>query len=224
MERTKKSPRSRNSRPAGERILLAYREHLMEEGRPPVSVYKFAIDHGISEQDFYREYGSFETLDKKLWQELIEQTIARLKHDETYPEFSCREKVLAFYFTLTEELKARRSLYRYYLDLPPRLQLVPGFLQGFKPVFDTFVSGILEEGMLTGEIAQRPVLDKQYPHLFGMHLLFILHFWKDDGSPGLEHTDAAIEKSVNLAFDLIAKGTVDSLIDFGKFLYQTKKA
>ena len=47
-------------------------------------------------------------------------------------------------------------------------------------------------------------------------------FWKEDNSPGFEKTDAAIEKSVNLAFDLIGKGAVDSAIDFAKFMYQNK--
>ena len=51
---------------------------------------------------------------------------------------------------------------------------------------------------------------------------FLLLFWKDDESPGFEKTDAAVEKSVNLAFDLIGKGAVDSFIDFAKFLYQSK--
>jgi hypothetical protein len=73
-----------------------------------------------------------------------------------------------------------------------------------------------------GEVATRPVLDKRYPHLFWLHLGFILLFWKQDSSAGFENTDAAIEKSVNLAFDLIGKGAVDSAIDFAKFLYQNK--
>jgi hypothetical protein len=38
-----------------------------------------------------------------------------------------------------------------------------------------------------------------------------------------EKTDAAIEKSVNLAFDLIGKGILDNALDFGKFLYQNSK-
>jgi hypothetical protein len=56
-----------------------------------------------------------------------------------------------------------------------------------------------------------------------MHLGFLLLFWRDDESAGFEKTDAAIEKSVNLAFDLIGKGAVDSAFDFAKFLYQAKK-
>jgi hypothetical protein len=55
-----------------------------------------------------------------------------------------------------------------------------------------------------------------------MQLAFLLMFWRDDNSPAFEQTDAAIEKSVNLAFDLIGKGAIDSMLDFAKFLYQSK--
>ena len=51
---------------------------------------------------------------------------------------------------------------------------------------------------------------------------FLLLFWRDDDSAGFEKTDAFVEKSVNLAFDLIGKGALDSAIDFAKFLYQSK--
>ena len=35
-----------------------------------------------------------------------------------------------------------------------------------------------------------------------------------------EKTDEAVEKVVNLSFDLIGKGAVDSMLDFAKFMYQ----
>jgi hypothetical protein len=82
---------------------------------------------------------------------------------------------------------------------------------------------VLNDGKTKGEVAERPYLDKRYPQLFWVHLALLLMFWKGDDSAGFEKTDAFIEKSVNLAFDLIGKGAVDSAIDFGKFLYQTSK-
>jgi hypothetical protein len=103
-----------------------------------------------------------------------------------------------------------------------KLEIIPGFIKDFKSSFDTFMTGVLAEGKANGEVAARPYLDKGYPHLFWLHLAFIIQFWKDDTSQGFEKTDAVIEKSVNLAFDLIGKGAVDSALDFAKFMYQTK--
>jgi ubiquinone biosynthesis protein COQ9 len=49
-----------------------------------------------------------------------------------------------------------------------------------------------------------------------------LKFWIDDTSNAFEKTDAAIEKSVNLAMDLMGKSPLDAALDFGKFLFQNK--
>jgi len=103
------------------------------------------------------------------------------------------------------------------------MEITPGYLKGFKESFEKFFENILNQGKSKGEVATRPYLDKRYPQLFWLHLGFILIFWKEDDSAGFEKTDAAIEKSVNLAFDLIGKGAVDAAIDFGKFLYQNKR-
>ncbi len=136
--------------------------------------------------------------------------------------FSAREKILAFYFTLLEELKSNRSYVLFQLEHSRKFELVPEYIKGFKAEFETFFDSVLNEGKGKGEVANRPILDKRYPQLFWLHLGFILLFWKQDSSAGFEKTDAAIEKSVNLAFDLIGKGAVDSAIDFAKFLYQNK--
>jgi hypothetical protein len=81
---------------------------------------------------------------------------------------------------------------------------------------------VLNTGKASGEVARRPYLDSRYPEMFWLHMAFLLVFWKDDNSAAFEQTDAAIEKTVNLAFDLIGKGAVDSVIDLAKFLYQAK--
>ena len=55
-----------------------------------------------------------------------------------------------------------------------------------------------------------------------MQVGFVFRYWVEDRSPRFEKTDAAIEKSVNLAFDLMGKSALDSFLDFAKFLYQHK--
>jgi hypothetical protein len=44
----------------------------------------------------------------------------------------------------------------------------------------------------------------------------------EDSSPSFEKTDIYIEKSVKVTFELIAITPIDSLIDFGKFLFKEK--
>jgi len=223
METAKKTSRKTAAKPSHNKITSAYIEHVLTSGKQPASVYKFSQDLGIKEEDFYDFFGSFEGIEQFVWNQFAERTIQRLKADEAFTAFTTREKVLAFYYTLLEELKSNRSFVLFQLGEIRKFEgLTPGYLKTFKSTFETFIESLLSEGKGSGEVANRPYLDKRYPQLFWLHLGFILLFWRDDNSAAFEQTDAAVEKSVNLAFDLIGKGAVDSVIDFGKFLYQNK--
>lgn len=222
MDKSKKSTRKAKAPASAEALLAAYQEYLLTHGKQPSTVYKFCLDLGLKEADFYKVAGSFEALEKLIWSDYIHKTIHRLEADGDYANFSAREKLLAFYFTLAETLKANRSFCVLLLNRHPKLEIVPGFLKPFKSKFEEFVSQVLNDGKSKGEVAERPYLDKRYPQLFWVHLSLLLLFWKDDDSTDFEKTDAFIEKSVNLAFDLIGKGALDSAIDFGKFLYQSR--
>ena len=57
---------------------------------------------------------------------------------------------------------------------------------------------------------------------FGDQFLFLLKFWMEDGSPGFEKTDIAIEKSVTTIFQIFENTPLEKIIDFGKFLYKEK--
>ena len=222
MEATKKSTRKSGGKLSEDKILASYVEFVLTHGKRPASVYKFCLDLGIKEDTFYSFAGSFDALEKLIWKGFIDKAISRLNEDESFSAFTVREKILAFYYTLLEELKQNRSYVLFQLDAFRRPELVPEYLKGFKASFESFFETTLNEGKGNGEIANRPILDKRYPQLFWMHMGFLLLYWKQDDSAGFERTDAAVEKSVNLAFDLIGKGAVDSAIDLAKFLYQTK--
>jgi len=222
MEKIKK-PRAKSSAASPEKIKSAFLDYLLTNGSKPPSVYKFCLDLGIKEDEFYSSYGSFDGVEKSIWKGFADETITRLKSDQSFASFSIREKILAFYYTLFEILKANRSFILLELSSHRRLELVPEFIKGFKASYENFIEALLNEGKSHGEIATRPLLDKRYPKLFWLHMGFLLIFWKEDESADFEKTDAAIEKSVNLAFDLIGKGAVDSAIDFAKFMYQSKR-
>jgi hypothetical protein len=219
---SKKSKKKSAANTTESRILSAYSDHLLMNGQRPSSVYKFCVDLGISEDEFYNHYGSFDAVEQAIWKSFADKAIGRLLADESFKGFSSREKILAFYYTFFEEIKSSRSYILLQLEAKHRPEFTPYFLTTFRKSFETFVESILISGKTNGEIAKRPYLDKQYPQLFWFHFGFVLHFWRNDNSAGFEKTDAAIEKSVNLAFDLIGKGAVDSVVDFAKFMYQTK--
>ena len=204
------------------RILTAYKDYLLNNGKRPASVYKFSADLGMKEEDFYAHFGSFTAVERAIWNNFIDSTVSKLKADDNFAQFSAREKILTFYYAFFEEIKSSRSFILLQLENQKKLQIVPDYLKDFRLRYQQFIEEVINTGKEDGEIARRPYLDKRYPSFFWLQMAFLLLFWRDDNSAGFERTDAAIEKSVNLSFDLIGKGAVDSVVDFAKFLYQAR--
>jgi hypothetical protein len=221
---TKKSPKKAAVVAPDMRIQMAYIDHLLTHGKRPVSVFVFCRDLGIKEEEFYNHFGSFDGVERTIWKSFIARTVMRLHTDESFRSFSVREKILTFYYSFFEELKSNRSFVLLQLEHRKQLEVTPEYLKDFRKEFDAFIDNLITAGKASGEIATRPIIDSRYVDLFWLHFGFLLLFWRDDNSPGFEKTDAAIEKSVNVAFDLIGKGALDSVIDFAKFLYQIRKS
>ncbi|MBJ6118625.1 TetR/AcrR family transcriptional regulator [Pontibacter sp. BT310] len=204
-------------------ITEAFVQHVLETGREPVSVYKFAQSIGIREEEFYTYYTSFLGVKGGVWEQIFERTIAHMEAQPVHASYSAREKLLAFYFTWIEEMKKYRSyLLALYLQPEGLRKAMPAELRGFKIKFQAFANEIIQQGIATDQIVERKYISDKYADALWAETLFILQFWLKDTSTSFEKTDAAIEKSVNLAFDLVGRTAVDSLVDFAKFLYQSK--
>lgn len=208
------------------KIRDAYIDYLLEQGHEPTSVYKFMKMLKMKESVFYDYYNSFSAIEKDIWKSYFDETIARITSENVYNEYSVREKLLAFYFTWIEVLKSNRSYVTYSAQKIERTGLTwknTGFLNGFKAGFLDFANDLLAEGKETEEIVDRPLVGSRYDDGLWQQVLFVLKFWINDDSRGFERTDEAIEKAVNLSFDLMSRSALDTAFDFAKFLYQKRK-
>ncbi len=204
-------------------ILDGFKNHVLEHGTAPKSVFKFAKDLKLKEEDFYEYFTSFEAIKSAVWSDIFEGTLSRIESQEIFKEYSAREKFLSFLFTWIEELKKNRSyLLSLYGEKSSNLMSLPKEVAEFKQQFKDFANEIVLEGKETEEIASRPIISDRYDEALWVQTWFVFRYWIDDRSPRFEKTDAAIEKSVNLAFDLMGKSALDSFLDFAKFLYQSK--
>jgi hypothetical protein len=203
-------------------IRNAYKVCWLENGNAPVSVYALCKQIEITEAAFYEEYSSLEAVEKDIWLAIFQNTLDQLQADETYQQYNAQEKLLAFYFLWVQKLKEDRSyllLQRKHFRLP---DLYRNKLETFRHAFNTYVTNLVKEGYQSSEIKERKYISDQYVHGFWLQALFVLKYWLDDTSPQFEMTDAAIEKAVNLSFQLIKSNTLDSLLDFGKFIFTRK--
>ncbi|MDQ3535075.1 MAG: TetR family transcriptional regulator C-terminal domain-containing protein, partial [Bacteroidota bacterium] len=202
--------------------LREYELYVLENGSQPATVYRFTKKLGMEEVDFYDRYNSFNALEKQIWKGYFDETVKRVESEEIYNQYSVREKLLAFYYTLVEVLKSNRSFVSYTLKDLKRSDRNPEVLRSFKEQFMYFINELLNEGKETDEVINRPFISNRYDEGIWLQFLFVLSFWLHDDSNQFEKTDAAIEKAVHLSFDLMGKGPLDTMVDFAKFIYQNR--
>ena len=203
-----------------DKIVSAFMTYALEHEKTPVSVYKFCKEIAVSEDAFYKSYGSLDAVKKDIWNRFFQNTLSLLEKNKDYSGFSNKEKMLTFFFTMFELLTLNRSYVLFVLKEHDNLPKNMTQLKGLRKRVKEYAADLIDQGNATKAYK----ISKHNPTVFSegawLQFLFLLKFWADDDSAGFERTDMAIEKSVNTIFDIFDNTPLDSLFDFGKFLYK----
>ncbi|MFT7155900.1 MAG: hypothetical protein ACI8Q1_000903 [Parvicella sp.] len=203
-------------------LVEGYLKHLLRQGKPPVTVFRFCDDLGVEETEFYNHFPSFKSLEKSIWTSFFTNVNDVLSGDENYTHYSVYEKWLSFMYTVLEEFKGNRSLVVLRCSDLDIKDLNPWFLSGLRALLGEYAKDLINSGLETDEIATRPIITAKYNEVLWFQFLYVLRVWINDESEDFQVTDAAVEKSSALLFEMMKRGPVDLLIDFGKFIYQNK--
>jgi AcrR family transcriptional regulator len=199
------------------KILAAFSAHLAEEGQAPRSVAKFCRELGMAEAVFYRHFPSLHAVEKAFWGDWMAGVIGAVESGAEWEEFTARERYLAFLFALMQAAGERRSvLLQRFQDIAPLAH--PTDLEGMRAEFLEFARRLVDHGSALGEIAERRGLRNLYPGILYAHLRWVIDYYLKDESQEFDRTDAFIEKTVRLAFDLFRTQAFDSAADLLRFL------
>lgn len=213
------STKTKKSKITSQKVLDAYIREYCLKGNQPTSIFAFCDEMGIPEPDFYDHFTSFQQLETSIWISAFDEAFQQVSNDEGLAELSVRDRFLTFSFAWVEVLKQHRSFFQ--LHFKNQWSPLPGStLKSLRNHAKSSFSDWVSEGMSNGEVEYRFKVSDHYDEALWMLVLFTTGFWVKDDSVGFEKTDAAIEKSVNLIFDMLNKGTIDSALDLGKFLFQ----
>ncbi|MDP9078401.1 MAG: TetR family transcriptional regulator C-terminal domain-containing protein [Bacteroidota bacterium] len=201
-----------------EGIQKAYIDFVLTEGQQPKSVYIFAKKNKMTEEEFYKFFGSFDAIEQNLWTGFAIRTIAEIKTQDVWSQYSAREKALSFFYSFFELLKGSRSFVVYSVKKQPKTFSTPQIFTGIKDVFEVFCNDLIVEGLESNELSERKFFSNRYKDALWVQLVFVLNFWINDSSAGFEKTDEAIEKGINVTFDLFQRSPIDNLFEYGKFL------
>jgi hypothetical protein len=201
-----------------ESIRKAYIDFVLTEGEQPKSVYIFAKKNKMTEAEFYDHFGSFDALEQSVWAGMALNTMIEVKGQEVWGEYSSREKALSWFYAFFEQLKGNRSFAVYSIKKQPKGFSTPMVFQKLKEIFEGFADEIIGGGIESGELSDRKFFSERYKDALWVQFVFVLNFWIKDVSTGFEKTDEAIEKGVNVTFDLFQRSPIDNLFEYGKFL------
>jgi Tetracyclin repressor-like, C-terminal domain len=201
-------------------VIEAYIRHLGEQGKPPVTVTRFCKDNGFDEGSFFKEFASFDALEAAFWGGLVSRVVDAVKAGAEWNGFAARERYLAFLYAFVEQSLGDRSMLILRLKGVSPFTRLPA-LRKMEARFKEFADMIVSHGISTGEIADRGMLRSFYPDALYIHFRGVMQFNLQDDSEGYEQTDAFIEKTVKLTFELIGSQAIDSAFDLGKFLFRS---
>jgi hypothetical protein len=205
---------------SAETIITHYMDWVLSKSEKPKSIYAFCKDCKMSEQDFYTHFGSFETLEKRVWLAFFEHTFSVIQKNPDYEAYPSKDKLLTFFYTLFELLTANRSYVLFVLkEHRTGLKTLSQLSELRKKIVGFAEELILEDNSdKQSKLTQRS--EKIFSEATWLQTLFILRFWLNDSSPSFEKTDLVIEKSVRVVFDVFDSTPLEGLLDFGKFLWK----
>jgi hypothetical protein len=199
-----------------------YMEFVLENNHQPKSVFSFAKENNFEEADFYKFYGSFETIEETIFSDFFHHTIKVLNKSEDYESYDKRNKLLSFYFTFFEILTANRSYVVYALESAKKDLKKLKSLKSLRTAYIKYIEDLNIDRIELKQETLEKVQNTSIKESSWIQLVITMKFWLDDVSPSFEKTDIFIEKSINAGFDIMDIKPLKSIIDFGKFILKEK--
>lgn len=213
---TKKSPLSKD------KIVSMYMNYTLEHNEKPKSVFHFTKINDFTEAEFYTYFGTLEIIEKEIFNMFFDKTIELLNKNTDYEVYDMKSKLLSFYFTFFELVTANRTYVVLTLKQHQNQLKNVMILSDLRKKFKSYISEIITDDFRTQQEKLQEFQEKATTESFWFQFLLTIKFWLDDSSAAFEKTDIYIEKSVKASFELMNITPLDSLIDFGKFIFKEK--
>lgn len=199
-------------------IQKGYMDYLLEEGKKPDTVRIFTKHMKISDDDFYKHFGSLKNIEKSIWEGYYTQTFKVIQNDPEFEEMDAREKHLSFLYTFLEIIKPDRSYILFKLEGKKPHELPAELKQTQKIVSQSEIEWAKTFDFLPDKAKNST--QTAYRQVLWSHTIATLFFWVKDDSAGGADTDIFIEKSTRTAFDIGELPALDSIVDLSKFFLQ----
>ncbi|MFA9289831.1 MAG: TetR family transcriptional regulator C-terminal domain-containing protein [Solirubrobacteraceae bacterium] len=203
-------------------IIKAYSNNLLIDKNSFKTIYELCVKLEIEETEFYQYFTSFKDIEKEILKNIIDSSLSVLKTSPEFETYDTKNKLLSFYFTFFETLTLNRSIVLYLINSNPNKLEQLKKIETFKPAFIEFIHELNINFLDVSSDNIQKIQEKTIHASAWTQLLLTFKFWMDDKSKGFEKTDIFIEKSISTGFNLLNNDTLNSLLDFGKFIWKEK--
>jgi len=213
---------AKNTKLTKDKLIALYMNSVLEHNETPKSVYTFAKMNNFEESEFYGFFGSFEALESSIFETFFDNTIKTLEKSKDYKNYDDQNRLLSFYFTFFGNLTANRS---YVIQALHSTKSGLNHLKKLKPLRNKFLEFVDQLNLSGLELKNKridDIKDNIVNESYWIQMLVTLKFWLDDDSSDFEKTDLFIEKSIAASFELAHTKPLQSVLDFGKFLFKEK--
>ena len=205
-----------------DKIVSLYMDYTLNHDHKPSNIYQFSKKYDFTESEFYNFFGTLDIIENEIFEMFFTKTKELLEQNEDYATYDMKSKLLSFYYTFFELLTANRSYVVTTLKQHKNQLKNVMILNGLRKNFKSYITQIITNDYRTDNDAFQKIQEKATTEGFWFQFLLTLKFWMDDSSAKFEKTDIYIEKSVKVSFELMNVAPIDSLLDFGKFIFKEK--
>ena len=131
----------------------------------------------------------------------FDETIKVLHNNKEFTDFSSKDKLLSFYYTIIENFTANRSTVLYLLDNKNPLKGLAK-IHSIKSDFIKFIDNLDLEQMDIPLDQLKELQEKGRGEMIWGQFLTIIKYWIKDDSVAFEKTDVFIKKSTTVGFEL----------------------
>lgn len=221
-QKTTNSKKATSAKISKEKLISLYMESVLINEKKPVSVFNFARENNFTEAEFYANFGSFDGLQMEIWNSFYHETTRLANQEEEYGFYSNKEKLLTFFYTFFEILTLNRSYVLFVLQEKKDSIKNLSQLKELRFLVKTFSKELMEKDQ-ENESKIQNASKRLFSEGVWVQTLILLNYWREDNSANFEKTDIAIEKSVRVIFDVFDTTALESVVDFGKFLWKESK-
>ncbi|MCI5056887.1 MAG: hypothetical protein MRY83_12305 [Flavobacteriales bacterium] len=177
-------------------------------------------DIGLTSNELFK---NIKEVEEEVWKKGWLEIKLLLDQDTDFEDYPSKQKWIATNYVFLQLFGRYKDYLRVRLDLKNYVFDKGQFVKFVLQSNSSLISDIIQSGDRDGSVELRWLFKNYYPNLFAEHIVGVAYYFGRDQSDDKEGTDAFIDKTTNLLFEVLGKNVLERSFELGKFLLESFK-